>query len=383
MYNVLVVDDSEILRRTIKRSKMWGEASGFAVTGEAGDGLEALEKMKQNHYDMVITDIKMPRMDGIELLEAISKNRLCPYVVLLSDFTEYGYARKGILFGAFDYIGKPMQDTDLSLLLNRIKEKLDSNKGPEQTVKEIEPQDVQMPTIKCFGRFEFSVGNNEIKFSTHKAREIFAYILCNNYRQISRDELIGIFFNTGDEKKDANNLRVTLFRIRQTLFAANISKEHILIKDDYSVKIAPKVCDITDLLTFINMNKIIDKSTILEANSIVDSIRGELIGDIDALWAAELRQYVAVEIENIMIKIAMYYTYSAFKPLKAEYTLIKLVELNPLSEVGHLALLDLCLKTNNRGKYLYYYRRYRECIKKDLDCEPESKYKDYYDKFSG
>lgn len=382
MYSVLIVDDSDILRKTLRRSKLWGEASGFAVTGEARDGLEALEIIRQNPVDLIITDIRMPNMDGIELLESVSKDRLCPYVVLLSDFTEYSYARKGILYGAFDYIGKPMRDTELAGLLDRIRKKLDVKKSTEQNTRDIVPENVPLPVIKCFGRFEFTAGFQEIKFSTQKAREIFAYIICNHYRQISREELISVFFNTGDEKKDANNLRVTIFRIRQTLLAANISKEHIVIKDDFSVKFVPNVCDIVDFIAFAEKNKMIDKSNITEANRIIDLMRGDLLSDIDALWAAELREYFAVEIENLMIKMAMYYNYSGFKPLKAEYILIKLIELNPLSEQGHLALLDLCLKTSNKGKYIYYYRRYREYIKKDLDCEPEEKYKEYYEKFS-
>ena len=127
----------------------------------------------------------------------------------------------------------------------------------------------------------------------------------------------------------------------------------------------------------------IDKSNITEANRIVDLIRGDLLSDFDALWVTDVRGFIAVELENLMIKMAMHYIYAGYKPLKAEYILIRLIELNPLSEQGHLALLDLCLKTNNRGKYIYYYRRYRENIKKDLDCEPEEKYKEYYEKFSG
>lgn len=382
MYRVMIVDDAEFMRRDIKRSKLWGDASGFVITEEANDGVEALEKISTNPVDLIITDIKMPNMDGLELLEEISKKRLCPYVVLLSEYTEFGYAREGIVNGAFDYIGKPMKDNELERLLSRVKKNIVEKSSDGQSADD-QSAAPPRPFVKCFGRFAFHLGNQEIKFSTQKARDIFVYIICNQHRQITREELINVFFNTGDDKKDANNLRVTVFRIRQTLLQACISKDHVLIKDDFSVKTAPGICDVTDFLNFIDKNKVIEKSNIAEANKISDLITGEVLSDIDALWVTDLREYIMVEAENLMIKMAMYYDYITYKPLKAEYILIKLIEMNPLSENGHLALLDLCIRTNNRGKYIYYYRRYRETIRKDLDCEPEEKYREYYEKFSG
>lgn len=125
MYKVLIVDDLDVLRLELKRMKVWGENSGFIIEGEAENGLDALRKLREKSYDLVITDIRMPVMDGIELMKAVSREGLAPCVVLLSDYTEYSYAREGLLHGAFDYLGKPVDSDIIGDLLVRVRKYLD------------------------------------------------------------------------------------------------------------------------------------------------------------------------------------------------------------------------------------------------------------------
>lgn len=138
MYKVLIVDDLEILRYDLKRTKIWGEQSGFIIEGEAENGLDALKKLRAAPYDLIITDIRMPIMDGMELLKTVSEEKLCPCVVLLSDYTDYSYAREGILYGAFDYLGKPVDGEKLDDLLKRAKKFLDKKKQELIKIKQWE-----------------------------------------------------------------------------------------------------------------------------------------------------------------------------------------------------------------------------------------------------
>ncbi len=154
MYKVLIVDDMEILRRDVKRLKIWGEKSGFTITDEAEDGMEALKKLEANPVDLVITDIRMPNMDGIELLRNISEKKLCPFTVLLSDFTEYNYARQAFVYGAFDYLGKPVNEKEIADLLERIRNSIEEKQREEQKLIELQTaaEDIkQIAVMICQG----------------------------------------------------------------------------------------------------------------------------------------------------------------------------------------------------------------------------------------
>jgi two-component system, response regulator YesN len=124
MFNVLIVDDNAIVCKQLKRLQAWGDISGFVIAGEANNGQTALNKLRAEMFDLVITDIRMPKVDGIELLVKVTEEKLAPCVVLLSEFSEFRYAKQGLVYGAFDYLVKPVEIKDLVALLMRVKQKL-------------------------------------------------------------------------------------------------------------------------------------------------------------------------------------------------------------------------------------------------------------------
>lgn len=122
MFKVLIVDDMDIVRREIKRLKLWGQETDFIISAEAQNGQAALEVLKANPIDLVITDIKMPKVDGMELLKKIVEKNLCSCVVLLSDYTDFNYVRQGLVLGAFDYMTKPVNEQEIEGLLHRARD---------------------------------------------------------------------------------------------------------------------------------------------------------------------------------------------------------------------------------------------------------------------
>ncbi len=138
MLRVMLVDDMDIVRIELKRLPVWGENSGFTVVQEARNGEEALIKLRSNPVDLVITDIKMPKIDGMELIKNIAENNLCPCVVLLSDFSDFNYARQGIILGAFDFLAKPADSKELCRLLERAKEYIITKNKELERVKKLE-----------------------------------------------------------------------------------------------------------------------------------------------------------------------------------------------------------------------------------------------------
>ena len=124
MYKVLFVDDDNITRCVCSNMKSW-EKFGFMVEYEAENGIKALEILKANKVDVVFTDIRMPEMDGIALLKEIRRQKIDVFVVLVSLYKEFEYAREGLKYGAVDYIMKPIEEKALDETLSGVRSCLD------------------------------------------------------------------------------------------------------------------------------------------------------------------------------------------------------------------------------------------------------------------
>lgn len=125
MYKILLIDDKEIFRRKMKRLDYFKTSEDFEITYEAKNGLEAMNLIKSEKIDIVITDIRMPIMDGLEVLRAIKTKNLCRCVILLSEYSDFEYAKEGLIYGAFDFIVKPVDNEKVKKVLDRAKEYLD------------------------------------------------------------------------------------------------------------------------------------------------------------------------------------------------------------------------------------------------------------------
>jgi two-component system, response regulator YesN len=118
MYRVLIVDDDMATLYMLMRFNKWEEC-GFFVDGDASDGKEALQKLKDKQYDLIITDIKMPGMDGIEFLQELRSRNIDTCVIFLSTHSDFEYAKQGFRFGVFEYMTKPLEESVLFDILIR------------------------------------------------------------------------------------------------------------------------------------------------------------------------------------------------------------------------------------------------------------------------
>ncbi len=124
MYKVLIVEDDENMCFLYSKMKEWKDY-GFRIAGTAFNGREAMEKLKNFQYDVVATDIRMPDMDGITLLKEIREHKIPVLTVLISSYDEFEYARQGILYGACDFLVKPIRRKNLAEMLQRLKDLLE------------------------------------------------------------------------------------------------------------------------------------------------------------------------------------------------------------------------------------------------------------------
>lgn len=121
MYKVLLVFDNYNLLEEIKKLRIWGDSSEFEIEDTANDGITAYKKLKRNHYDLVLTEIRITGIDGLQLLRIVKKEGLCSHVVLCSEFVDFNYARQGIILGAFDYFVRPFDESLFFSMFSRIK----------------------------------------------------------------------------------------------------------------------------------------------------------------------------------------------------------------------------------------------------------------------
>ena len=119
MIRTLVIDDEPFLRQYIKNSIV-SQNPAFAIIGEAGNGEEAWQKITETAPDVIFIDIKMPLVDGLEVLERCSQLKKPPLSIVLSGYSEFSYAQKALKHHAFDYILKPVNQGALGQLLKRI-----------------------------------------------------------------------------------------------------------------------------------------------------------------------------------------------------------------------------------------------------------------------
>jgi two-component system response regulator YesN len=122
--NVLIVDDEPIIRIGLKTLVEW-EEYGFKHVGEAADGLEAWEQIDLLEVDIVITDLLMPRMDGLDLIHLIQNHSRPISVIVLSCMDDFTYVKEAMKHGAKDYILKPtMEPEELIEILISVREEL-------------------------------------------------------------------------------------------------------------------------------------------------------------------------------------------------------------------------------------------------------------------
>ena len=123
-YRVLLADDEEEIRTGISRKIGWASL-GFQLVGEAGNGVEALELAEQLRPDVVLTDIKMPFMDGLELCRRLRMSLPGARLVVFSGFDDFEYARQAMSLGVSEYILKPINAPELIQVLEKLRGQLD------------------------------------------------------------------------------------------------------------------------------------------------------------------------------------------------------------------------------------------------------------------
>jgi two-component system nitrogen regulation response regulator NtrX len=166
MSKILIIEDEAAIRRVL--TKILSEESDTYIVEDAEDGIQGLEKIKNNDYDLVLCDIKMPKMDGVEVLETVKKIKPEIPMVMISGHGDMETAIQTMRLGAFDYISKP---PDLNRLLNTVRNALDK----KQLV--VENKILKKKVSKNYEMIGESEAINRIKLMIDKVAQTEARVL--------------------------------------------------------------------------------------------------------------------------------------------------------------------------------------------------------------
>ncbi len=185
---ILIVDDERNVRM-VYRSAL--ETEGFDVT-EAESGAAAVQKFAKSKFDVAVLDLRMPEMDGLELLEAMRDKNIKTPAVIITAYGDVPNAVKAMKLGAIDFLAKPVTPEQLRTLLNEVIER--HAPSPSQDRKSSAPKYRAEPNIHLLAA-KRAINNREFDV----ARGHLAEVIKQNDRMIEAHNLLGVLFEMKNE----------------------------------------------------------------------------------------------------------------------------------------------------------------------------------------
>lgn len=136
MYKVLLVDDETLIREAISENIPW-EDLGFSFMGACENGKQAMEAIEKEQPDLLLTDINMPFVDGMELTKFVYENYPDTKVIIISGFDEFEYAKNAVKYQVLEYILKPITPAEFLETLTRVKKLFDERRATQRDMKKI------------------------------------------------------------------------------------------------------------------------------------------------------------------------------------------------------------------------------------------------------
>lgn len=197
MNKVLIVDDEVLVRVGLKTTIDW-ETVGFTVVAEASNGEQGYDQYKKHTPDLIITDIRMPKKDGIWLIEEVRKDNQDIKILVLTCYDEFSYARKALKAGADDYILKSeVEDEELLTIMRTIKKKIDAQNKRNDIHSKVKKNrdDIKRALFSDMIKLDFNMDSkmidqcNNVQFSVVKTNFAFVGIAIGEDNSKARQEV--------------------------------------------------------------------------------------------------------------------------------------------------------------------------------------------------
>ena len=368
MISVILIDRELTALKKLKNSLIKYE--DINICGMHTNPSEAINDIEMKKPDAVFLDIENSCMSGIDTAINIQNINMNTEIIFIAEHE--GFAVKAFEVEALDYILKPISSERLKKSIIRLRKRVSMKDNMKESALQ----------LKCFGNYHLTkneMTTESIKWRTNKVKELFAYLILKNGKDVHKSELIEVLFEGVDKKKAQNSLYVTMSYLRKQLEEFGIDRNSILVKENYTLEIASGVCDFVDFDRFLNRYSSyeIEYENINNYEKIIKLYKGKFLEEEEYLWAYDIREYIDNKYEEMLISAADYYKKN--KNLrKTEKTLLRIIDNNPLSEEGNKRLLELYIDFNKSKLYLKQYERYTTLLREELNVIPEKKYSNHY-----
>lgn len=217
MYKVMIVDDEQLTRSFLK-TMIPKLTPDWLVITEASDGAQACSLLASGHHDLVITDIKMPIMDGVALCETIHRDFPHIITVILSGYGEFEYAKKAIQYGVSNYLLKPIVNSELQAMLNEIAIVLNQNEASNLEYLKL---------VELSSRYKEDIGTNLLQAIVSQAhvqiRSLFPLLYQLDISLMDEESVILVIqqsYTIPTSKTTSTNIALTKLLIYQTALKA-------------------------------------------------------------------------------------------------------------------------------------------------------------------
>lgn len=172
MYSAIIVDDEIFVRKGLIEMIDW-EGNGFQIMDEADNGEDALALIRDKLPDLVITDIRMPVLDGIGLIQAVVQEGLDTNFIIISGYNDFRYAQQAVRYGVLDYVLKPVDQDDIVQALAKLREKLNRKTevqagmradAGEKLIESLIRADLSNASIEAWEGYWAGVGAREFSY---------------------------------------------------------------------------------------------------------------------------------------------------------------------------------------------------------------------------
>jgi two-component system, response regulator YesN len=355
MYKLLIVDDEAEVREGLRTIIDW-ESNEITLCGEADNGVDALELIYQTSPDIVIMDIRMPVLDGLELLARISHNNISIKCIILSGYDDFYYAQKAIDLKAANYLLKPCRPNDILDAVLKAKTQLEQERQQEALFQKFEQQFLEsLPTLKDKLLREIIYGKSmdynkvESKVNLYNINLPLKNLLV---ALIRIDTITNLYNERGD--LGVETLKIAIAQLACSSLSEHCYNEVFQNGEDIVVIISP-------MQQTVQMNKVLSFMELLR-NSISDTLNitvtlgiGNFAENLERLWISYKEAVSAVEAKFFLgeNRIIVFNDIILPNSQKTSY---------PLNE--ELAIIN-CLRTGNGATIEEKVQVFYKCLHQD------------------